>query len=198
MRNRYSISEFIKNLYSLIITKLTIRQARFIRRPIYIRGKRSLSGCKNLTTGRFCRFDLLGEKQTLHIGKNCEMGDMTHIVAYENVEIGDNVLIASKCFISDTNHGRYKGESQDCPYTEPNKRQLYTKPVKIGNNVWIGENTVILAGAEIGDGCIVGANTVISKKIIDNSIVVGNGKIIKQWNCATKKWEKYYYEGTTN
>ena len=101
MGNQYSPSEFIKNIYSLIMTKLTMRQARFVRRPIYIRGRKSLEGCVGLTTGRFCRFDLDGTKQTLFIGDNCEMGDMTHIVAHERVEIGNNVLIASKCFISD-------------------------------------------------------------------------------------------------
>ena len=122
MGNRYTPSEYIKNVYNLIMTKLTMRQARFIRRPIYIRGKKSMSGCVGLTTGRFCRFDLKGNKQTLFIGKNCEMGDMTHIVAHERVEIGDNVLIASKCYISDTNHGLYKGANQDSHEITPNRR----------------------------------------------------------------------------
>ena len=177
MGNQYSPSEYIKNVYSLIMTK----QARFIRRPVYIRGHKSLSGCVGLTTGRFCRFDLEGSKLTLFIGDNCEMGDMTHIVAHEQVEIGNDVLIASKCFISDTNHGVYKGENQDSPDVPPNARKLVTKPVKIGNNVWIGENAVILAGAEIGDGCIIGANAVVSKKIEAGSMVVGNGIIIKNY-----------------
>ena len=190
MGNQYSPSEYLKNIYSLIMTKLTMRQARFIRRPIYIRGRKSLAGCVALTTGRFCRFDLEGSKETLMIGKNCEMGDMTHIVAHERVEIGDNVLIASKCFISDTNHGQYKGENQENPATQPNQRKLVTKPVKIGDNVWIGENAVILAGADIGDGCVIGANSVINAVIPQNSIVVGSNRVIKQFNKETNSWEK--------
>ena len=189
MGNLYSPSEYIKNVYSLIMTKLSMRQARFIRRPIYIRGRKSLSGCVGLTTGRFCRFDLEGSKPTLFIGENCEMGDMTHIVAHERVEIGNNVLIASKCFISDTNHGVYKGEDQDSPDVPPNKRKLVTKPVIIGNNVWIGENVVILAGATIGDGCIIGANAVVSKKIERSSMVVGNNYILKRWNANQNRWD---------
>lgn len=188
MGNQYSLSEYIKNVYSLIITKLTMRQARFIRRPIYIRGRKSLSGCNGLTTGYFSRFDLEGSKPTLFIGDNCEMGDMTHIVAHEKVEIGNNVLIASKCFISDTNHGVYKGGNQDSPEMPPNQRKLVTKPVIIGNNVWIGENVVILAGAEIGDGCIIGANAVVSKKISACSIVVEKGQIIKRYSEEGKAW----------
>ena len=169
------------------MTKVTMHQARFIRRPIYIRGRKSLSGCNGLTTGRFCRFDLKGNKTTLYIGDNCEFGDMTHIVAHEKVKIGNSVLIASKCFISDTNHGIYSGDNPDSPDKPPKKRILATNPVIIGDNVWIGENAVILAGAEIGDGCIVGANSIISKPIPKNCIVVSNNKIIKRY--INNKWE---------
>ena len=190
MGNRYSPSEFLKNVYCLFMTKLTMRQARFIRRPIYIRGRKSLSGCAGLTTGRFCRFDLEGGRQALFIGENCEMGDMTHIVAYESVKIGNNVLIASKCFISDTNHGAYKGENQDSPDTPPNQRKLVTKPVKIGNNVWIGENAVILAGAEIGNGCIVGANAVVKGCFPDHTMIAGApARVIKIFRNETQTWE---------
>ena len=195
MRAKYSMSEFLKNIYCFIMTKITMRQARLVRRPIYIRGIKSLYGCKGLTTGRFCRFDLEGTKKTLYIGDNCEMGDMTHIVAYEDVQIGNNVLIASKCFISDTSHGSYKGNVQDSPNISPNNRILSTKPVKIGNNVWIGENVVILAGSTIGDGCIIGANAVISTSLPNRSIVVGNNRIIKQWSSSTSKWEPIYETG---
>lgn len=191
MNNRYSPSEYIKNIYSLIMTKITMRQARFIRRPIYIRGRKSLAGCKNMTAGRFCRFDLEGSKQTLYIGENCEIGDMTHIVAHESVAIGNNVLIASKCFISDTNHGIYKGNEQDLPQVPPRQRKLVSSPVKIGDNVWIGENTVILAGTEIGNGSIVGANSVVSGKFAPNSILVGAPCICKKiFNEQNKCWEK--------
>ena len=188
MNNIYTPTEFLKNVYSLIITKITIKQARLIRRPIYIRGIKSISGCNGLTTGRFCRFDLTGNKSTLFIGDNCEFGDMTHIVAHEKVEIGNNVLIASKCFISDTNHGNYTGNLQDNPSTPPNHRKLLSKPVIIGNNVWIGENVVILAGAKIGDGCIIGANSVVTKTIEDNCIIVGVNKVIKKYDKKIKKW----------
>lgn len=188
MENQYLPSEYIKNVYSLLMTKLTMKQARFIRRPVYIRGSKSLAGCRGLTTGRFCRFDLEGRKPTLFIGDNCEMGDMTHIVAHEKVEIGNNVLMASKCFISDTDHGVYTGEDQDAPYTSPNQRKLVTKPVRICNNVWIGENVVILAGAEIGDGCIVGANSVVKGIVPANSMIVGTGIIIKKFSEDNQMW----------
>lgn len=191
MGNKYSISEFTKNVYSLILTKLFFNQARLIRRPVYIRGKKSLVGGTNLTLGRFCRFDLDGNKKTLFIGDDCEFGDMTHIVALNNVQIGNNVLIASKVFISDTSHGAYKGIDQDLPSIPPNKRKIVSSDVIIGNNVWIGENVVILAGVHIGDGCIIGANSVVTKDIEKNCIVAGAPTtVIKQFNCQEKKWER--------
>lgn len=190
MKNKYSLGEIIKNVYSLVMTKIMMPQARIIRRPVYIRGKKSISGCVKLTTGRFCRFDLNGNNKTLLIGDNCEMGDMTHIVAHDKVEIGSNVLIASKVFISDTNHGSYKGKIQSLPSSHPHDRDLVTSQVKIGDNVWIGENAVILAGSEIGNGCIIGANTVINKKIPENSIVVGAGIVVKKWDDNNQIWMK--------
>ena len=189
MGNHYSISETIKTAYSLLTTKMFFGKARLIRRPIYIRGKKSIVGGVGLTTGRLCRFDLEGRKRTLFIGDNCEMGDMTHIVAHEKVSIGNNVLIASKCFISDTNHGEYRGDNHASPLTPPNKRRLVSSAVTIGDNTWIGENAVILAGATIGKGCIIGANSIITKKIPDNCMVVGNNRIIKEYSEERKKWE---------
>ena len=47
-----------------------------------------------------------------------------------------------------------------------------TSPVIIGNNVWIGANTVILRGTEIGDNCVIGAGCVIKGKYGANSVIV--------------------------
>ncbi|MCI1268636.1 MAG: acetyltransferase [Ruminococcus sp.] len=187
--DKYSPSEFISNCFSFLRTKLFFRECRFIRFPFYIRGKQSMKGAVNLTLGRFCRFELDGKHKTLSIGKNCEMGDMTHIVALNHIEIGNNVLIASKCFISDTSHGIYKGKIQDSPTTPPNSRKLYSTSVKIGNNVWIGENVVILAGSVIGDGCIIGANSVVNSNIPCNSLAVGApARIKKVFDEDSKTW----------
>ena len=189
MKNKYSISEFISTVYALLLTKIFYPGARLIRRPVYMRGRKSLDYGVGLTIGHNCRFDLDGTKSTLKIGCGCEFGDNTHIVAYDKVEIGNNVLIASKVFISDTNHGNYKGNNQSLPSIPPRERELITYPVKIGNNVWIGENVVILPGVTIGDGCVVGANSVVNKDIQNNFIVAGTpAKVIKVWNDKEQSW----------
>ena len=50
----------------------------------------------------------------------------------------------------------------------------YASPVKIGNNVWIGGNVVILPGVTIGDNCTIGAGSVVTKDIPASSIAYGN------------------------
>lgn len=57
----YSISEVVKNVYALLLTKIFYPQCRLLRRPIYIRGRKSIVGAKKLTTGYACRFDLNGK-----------------------------------------------------------------------------------------------------------------------------------------
>ena len=194
MKNNYSPIEFITTMAALVLTKLSYKDARLIRRPFYCRGRRRMKYGKGLTTGYSCRFDLLGNradnKIKLVIGTNCKMGDYVHIVANDEVIIGDDCLMASKVFISDTNHGEYNGISlESSPDIPPDERPLHMKKVYIGNKVWIGENVCILPGVTIGNGCIVSANSVVTKDIPNNTIVAGiPAVVIKKWDSKNSKW----------
>lgn len=197
MKNMYTLSETISTAYALIFTKLFYKGARLIRRPFYCRGKYRLQISEGFTTGYNCRFDLLGDEtdklnKKLLFGKNCKIGDNVHIVASERVNIGDNCLMASKIFISDTSHGNYtKNANDSSPNIPPDERPLYIKPVNIGNNVWIGENVCILLGVSIGDGCIIGANSVVNIDVPNNCIVVGSpARVTKRWNSDLGFWMK--------
>lgn len=191
MSNRYSVSELFKNAYALVLTKVFYPGARLIRRPFYLRGRRGLCCGKGLTTGYGCRFETDGTPGVLHIGCDARIGDHVHIYAAKSVTIGDNVLIASKVFISDTSHGWYAGEDQSDPATNPSERKLVSVPVSIGDNVWLGDNVVVLPGAVIGDGCVVGANAVVKGQFGPNRILVGApARAVKEYNPETKKWEK--------
>ena len=73
--------------------------------------------------------------------------------------------------ISDNSHGEICAEEQSVP---PLDRQLVSKgEVVIGNNVWIGDKVAILAGVRIGDGAIIGANSVVTKDVPANCVVGG-------------------------
>jgi lipopolysaccharide O-acetyltransferase len=168
--------------------------ARLIRYPIDIRGKRNIQFGNNLTIGHHCRIEThcADARKVLIIGNNTQINDFVHIAAKEKVFIGDNVLIASKVFISDISHGSYKGNDFDSdPMIEPQKRELTSSPINIEENVWIGELVSILPGVTVGKSVVIGANSVVTKDIPAYSIVAGNpATIIKKYNFETKRWER--------
>ena len=189
-----SFYEIIKLIINFIKTKIFFPKARIIRFPFDIRGKKYIKYGKNFTTGTGCRIEaykFLAKDPKLIIGNDVQINDYVHLACAESVIIGDNVLIASKVYISDINHGKYSGENQSSPYERAAERIISSKPVKIMENVWIGENCAILPGVVIGANSIIGANSVVSRNIPENCIAVGNpARIIKKYNDDTKKWEK--------
>ncbi|WHP04492.1 MULTISPECIES: DapH/DapD/GlmU-related protein [Acinetobacter] len=192
----YGIGGSIKLFWFFLKTKIFYPQARLIRFPIDIRNKHNIDFGKNLTTGFGCRlecFPLTSTKsKLLKIGSNVQLNDYVHITASTSVEIGDNVLMASKIYISDCSHGSYAGDIHDSsPITLPIDRPLSSKPVKIEENVWLGEFVSVLPGVTIGRGTIVGANSVVSKSLPPFVIAVGTpAKPIKCYNFDSQRWEK--------
>lgn len=98
------------------------------------------------------------------LGDNVSIGDGTIICAAQDIVIGKNTMIAAQCYIIDCNHGMHLcvGGMREQP--------LSIHPTKIGENVWLGCGCKILAGAEISDGAVIGAGTVISGKVEENTI----------------------------
>lgn len=191
---RYSILQLINLVCNKIRTMLTFSDARIIRFPIDIRGKKFIKVSKGFTTGVGCRIEAYPEnnQQTLFFGENFQMNDYVHITAMEKVQIGNNVLFASKIYVSDCSHGSYAGDENDSsPDSIPHDRKLHSKPVVIEDNVWLGEFVSVLPGVTIGKGTIVGANSVVSKSLPANVIAVGSpAKPIKKYNFDTQRWEK--------
>jgi acetyltransferase-like isoleucine patch superfamily enzyme len=91
------------------------------------------------------------------------------IKCYEKIEIGNNVAISENVTIWDSDvHNIESGTHKK------------TIPVKIGNKVWIGTNSIILKGVEIGDGCIIAAGSVVNKSIPSNCLAGGvPAKVLK-------------------
>lgn len=193
----YGLAGLIRLSFNLFRTKMFYPKARLIRFPFDIRNRHLIDLGIGLTTGIGCRIEVhpIGSNQgdkCLKFGKNVEINDYVHIAASKSVIIGDNVLIAGKAFITDISHGCYSGNQniQSTPFMIPNKRPLFAKPVIIERNVWIGESVSILPGVRIGEGVIVGANSVVSKSLPAFIIAVGNpAKAIKKFNFETKYWE---------
>lgn len=101
-----------------------------------------------------------------YIGENFYANFNLIIVDDGDVYIGDNVMIAPNVTISPTGHP-----------VEPETRKLgmqFSIPIRIGNNVWIGANSVILPGITIGNNSVIGAGSIVTKDIPPNVVAVGN------------------------
>lgn len=194
IHNEYPFVDKIKLSWWLVRTKLIDKNVRLFRFPIFIRGMKYIDFGRNLTTGVGCRFDCYSgnapDRVTLHFGNNVQINDYVHIVTMDSVTIGDNVLMASNVFISDNSHGSYSGDEMDSsPDIPPMERAYSTAPVKIGNNCWIGEGVIILPGVEIGEGCVIGAHSVVSRDIPSQTVAIGSpARVIKVWDSLKKHW----------
>ena len=194
MIRTYGFFGLIKLSIQKIRTIIFFSSSRLIRFPIIIRGKKYIDFGSKLTTGEGCRFEAYNNqksKKSLIFGKNIQLNDYVHITAMNNVVIGDNVLMASKIYISDCSHGFYSGEEMDSsPEQHPIDRSYNISEVIIEDNVWLGEFVSVLPGVTIGKGAIIGSNSVVTKDIPANTIAVGSpAKVIKKYNFETKKWE---------
>lgn len=195
MLKKYGLLGTIRLLTSLIYTKVFYPRARLIRLPFDIRNKRYIKIGKNFTTGFGCRIEAFpldkSYKTCIEIGDDVQINDYVHIAAIKRLIIGNNVLMASKIFISDISHGSYNGDkNDDNPESNPSDRPLFSKEVIIEDNVWLGEFVSVLPGVTIGKGTIVGANSVVTKSLPANVIAVGSpAKPIKKYNFTSQRWE---------
>lgn len=102
-----------------------------------------------------------------------EIGDGTHIEMYfhvacaDRVIIGSNVLIASRVFITDHDHGR--GATGVHPLSTP----LKACPAEIGDCCWLGEGAIVLKGVKIGANAVVGAGSVVTHDVPPGAVAAG-------------------------
>lgn len=194
MLPQYNFFGKLKVLFSFLYTKLFHSKARLIRLPFDFRNGKFIDLGNGITTGIGCRLEAYpsGGEIVMRFGDNVQMNDYVHITAMNEVRIGNNVLLASKIYISDCTHGSYAGDENDSsPLSIPIDRNYSIKSVIIEDNVWLGEFVSVLPGVTIGKGTIVGANSVVSKSLPANVIAVGApAKPIKMYNFETERWDK--------
>ena len=84
-----------------------------------------------------------------------------------DVSIGKDVLVAGFCYIQTANHSISKN-------TPIRLQEMAQHPIIIGDDCWLGGGVFISAGAQLGTGVVVGANSVVNKRIGDFEVVVGS------------------------
>jgi acetyltransferase-like isoleucine patch superfamily enzyme len=118
----------------------------------------------------------IGDEGRVRIGEGtfCNLGTM--IASQHEVTIGDHVMFANHCFVSDASH-RY--DDPDKPVTWQGFESK--GPTRIGSNVWFGVNCVVTSGVTIGERCVIGANSVVTRDLPDGVIAAGTpAKVLRE------------------
>lgn len=120
----------------------------------------------------------------VHIGNHFYANFNLVIVDDIDVYIGEHVMIAPNVTITPTGH------PVDPEIRKPGTQ--FSIPIRIGNDVWIGSNVVILPGVNIGDNSVIGAGSVVTHDIPENVVAVGNPcRVLRKINERDKE---YYYK----
>lgn len=116
----------------------------------------------------------VNEGASLTIGGNGYINHNASIDCFSNVSIGEETIISKNVTIRDSDNHSINGCLE------------ISAPISIGKKVWIGMNVTILKGVSIGDGAVIGANSVVTRDIPANCLAVGNPcRVIKNditWN----------------
>jgi len=114
-------------------------------------------------------FIYAGQGSELRIGRSAGFNGLVRLLLHEcaQLTIGDDCLFAAEVDVSVSDmHSIIDISSQ--------KRINVAQDINIGNRVWIGQRSMVLKGAEIGDGCIIGAQSVVTKRIPANCLAAGS------------------------
>lgn len=164
---------------------------------LYIAGKDELHDmflrkCEFLDAFNSTKYSDFDTRRTLikkyfeHVGENATINKPFHCDYGCNISIGDNFFANYNCVILDVNKVKIGNNVLLAPnvsiYTAGhpidkdirNELLEYGYKVTIGNDVWIGGNTVINPGVTIGDNVVIGSNSVVTKDIPSNVICAGN------------------------
>lgn len=117
------------------------------------------------------------------------IGDRTRVgmsnVIIGPVTIGNDVMFAQNIVLSGLNHG-YE-DINVVPHNQP----VTKKVILVEDEVWIGANSVVVAGVTIGKHSVIAAGSIVTKDVPPYSVAVGNpARVIKQYNPGTKTWER--------
>lgn len=105
----------------------------------------------------------------ISIGEGCGISGST-IYAMDEINIGNNVLIGGNCKIIDNDFHSLSFDKRNPQRPEDIKK----RPITIGDGCFIGANSIILKGTVLGKNCVVGAGSVVHGAWPDNSVIAGN------------------------
>lgn len=134
-------------------------------------------GANSYVAGELLTFAHGGE---IHIGEWCFIGEGARLWSACKITLGNRVLVSHNVNIFDSHTHPIEARARHLHIRailrvgHPKKAALAERPVRIGDDVWIGANTCILRGVRIGKGAVIGASSVVTRDIAPGSVVAGN------------------------
>lgn len=121
---------------------------------------------------------IIPQEGYVHIGRDCTVHYNALLYGTGGLTIGSDTRIGANCAIIPMSH---TFQDLSLPiWKQPQSK----KGIRIGNDVWIGVNSVVLEGVEIGDGAIIGAGSVVNASVAPYSIVAGAPAMLRKWRKA--------------
>ncbi len=144
-----------------------------------VRGTRIVIGA-NAMIDAFVKIKPSGGDGDLIIGRHVYLNSGCVLYTGNGINIGDNVLVAANCTFAASNHEFF--DSAQLIRLQGFKASR--GGILIGNDVWIGANTVVLDGAVIGEGAVIAAGSVVRGRVEPYSICGGNP--LRVFGCRQK------------
>jgi acetyltransferase-like isoleucine patch superfamily enzyme len=141
--------------------------------------------CEHSWIAAFDQFGGRSYQPRIRIGNDVTITRHACITATNSIEIGDGCLFSEHVYISDHVH-------EHDPRAGLLVRQpLHSKgPVRIGRSCFLGYRAVVLPGVELGDHCVVGANSVVTRSFPAYSMLAGApARLIRRFNHETGAWD---------
>lgn len=180
---------FIFNIYTWFVT----RKFKHVGNDCSIRPVLNTTNPHNISLGNDVSVGILcwiATNTSLHktpkliIGNRVHIGAYSMIIAANEIRIGNNVLLSERVTILDHVHAY-----EDVAKAVINQPIVDKGKIEIGDDSFIGINSVIMGGVTIGKHAVIGANAVVTHDVPAYSVVVGSpAKVIKKYDFKQKKW----------
>lgn len=156
-------------------TNINLFQLTSIQTKVLKKGKNSeINIKKGLRTRGKCTISMQNGK--ISIGKEVFFNQGCIIAAHKSIEIGNYTSFGPNVMIYDHDHIHNKN-------TIGERKKFKVEPIVIGENVWIGANTIVLKGSIIGDNSVIAAGSIVNGNIPSDSIYIQKrNTIIKKNN----------------